>query len=778
MLFSRHIYWTILGHILFILATAGTGLWLIISQQGVVIGILLVICSLFQIGRLVNKLNSFNQKLRLFFDAIEDKDNMLYFPENNVSREQEMLNRSLNRINALLIRTQAEYSKQEHFYRSLLEEVPSGVLAWDSSGKIMMANSAALTLLGCQQLAQYDQLKPILQEKEKKERLSLSQNQMKLQNETITILSIKDISNELNDKESESWNKLSHVLTHEIMNTIAPIISLSQTLSAYPDNSEKTLRGLHIIQAQSERLLEFTESFRRLSYLPQPERKRFSLTALLQNLQELLSTDFQENQIHFTLTCQPEFIDMDGDENQLSQVLLNLLRNSIQALDGRTDGAIEIYAYRDEHISIDVTDNGPGIPDELQEKIFIPFFTTKSEGTGIGLSLCRQIIRNHNGHLSILESRPGKTIFHFEISLENKPFTAVEWLLSYKRILPDMHTKEQYWKYSLIVIILFMGVIIFRQITPFLGGLLGALTIYILVRGQMNHLVEKRKLKRSISALLITAETIFVFLIPLGLTVWMVANKLQDINLDPQTYIAPIQQVAEFIKEKTGYDVLGKDTLSFIMSILPRIGQIIMESISSLAINLFVMIFVLYFMLIGGKKMEAYVNDILPFNETNTQEVIHEINMIVRSNAIGIPLLAIIQGGVAMIGYLLFGAPNILMLGFLTCFATIIPMVGTALVWFPVAAYLAISGDWFNAIGLFGYGAIVVSQSDNLIRFILQKKMADTHPLITIFGVVIGLPIFGFMGVIFGPLLLSLFFLFVDMFKKEYLDLRNNLPSR
>ena len=342
-----------------------------------------------------------------------------------------------------------------------------------------------------------------------------------------------------------------------------------------------------------------------------------------------------------------------------------------------------------------------------------------------------------------------------------------------------MSTKEQYWKYSLIVIILFMGVIIFRQITPFLGGLLGALTIYILVRGQMNHLVEKRKLKRSISALLITAETIFVFLIPLGLTVWMVANKLQDINLDPQTYIAPIQQVAEFIKEKTGYDVLGKDTLSFIVSILPRIGQIIMESISSLAINLFVMIFVLYFMLIGGKKMEAYVNDILPFNETNTQEVIHEINMIVRSNAIGIPLLAIIQGGVAMIGYLLFGAPNILMLGFLTCFATIIPMVGTALVWFPVAAYLAISGDWFNAIGLFGYGAIVVSQSDNLIRFILQKKMADTHPLITIFGVVIGLPIFGFMGVIFGPLLLlSLFFLFVDMFKKEYLDLRNNLPSR
>ena len=415
MLFSRHIYWTTLEHILFILATAGTGLWLIISQQGVVIGILLVICSLFQIGRLVNKLNSFNQKLRLFFDAIEDKDNMLYFPENNVSREQEMLNRSLNRINALLIRTQAEYSKQEHFYRSLLEEVPSGVLAWDSSGKIMMTNSAALTLLGCQQLAQYDQLKPILQEKEKKERLSLSQNQMKLQNETITILSIKDISNELNDKESESWNKLSHVLTHEIMNTIAPIISLSQTLSAYPDNSEKTLRGLHIIQAQSERLLEFTESFRHLSYLPQPEKRLFSLSDLLHNLEELLQTNFQENNISFTLRCSPESIITEGDEKQLSQVFLNLLKNAMQALEGHPHGELSLQAEQNEHIAIDITDNGPGIPPEIMDKVFIPFFTTKSEGTGIGLSLCKEIIRRHEGHLAIKESRAGKTVFHIEL---------------------------------------------------------------------------------------------------------------------------------------------------------------------------------------------------------------------------------------------------------------------------------------------------------------------------------------------------------------------------
>ena len=335
-----------------------------------------------------------------------------------------------------------------------------------------------------------------------------------------------------------------------------------------------------------------------------------------------------------------------------------------------------------------------------------------------------------------------------------------------------MSVKEQYWRYSLIAIIIVLGIVLFQQITPFLGGLLGALTIYILVRKQMIRLTTKRKMKRSTAALLITTEAVFFFLIPISLVVWMLVDKLQNLNLDPQSIIAPIEEIAGIIKSKTGYDVLGSDTTSFIVSALPRIGQAVMGGISSFVVNLFVLVFVLYFMLIGGIKMEAYVNAILPFNATNTEHVIHEINMIVRSNAIGIPLLAVIQGGVAMIGYFIFGAPNALLLGFLTCFATVIPMVGTGLIWFPVAVYMALTGDWPNAIGLAAYGGIIVSQLDNLIRFILQKKMADTHPLITIFGVVIGLSLFGFMGVIFGPLMLSLFFLFVDMFKREYLDTR------
>ena len=195
-----------------------------------------------------------------------------------------------------------------------------------------------------------------------------------------------------------------------------------------------------------------------------------------------------------------------------------------------------------------------------------------------------------------------------------------------------------------------------------------------------------------------------------------------------------------------------------------------MGSISSFAVNVVVLIFILYFMLIGGRKMENYLYTLFPFSDQNKDEVLNEINMIVKSNAIGIPLLAVIQGIVAVIGYFIFQTPDPLLFGFLTCIATIIPIVGTALVWVPLAAYMALNGDWVHALGLAIYALLVMTNVDNLIRFILQKKLADIHPLITVFGVVIGLSLFGFMGIIFGPLLLSLFLLCIDIFKKSYLD--------
>ena len=332
-----------------------------------------------------------------------------------------------------------------------------------------------------------------------------------------------------------------------------------------------------------------------------------------------------------------------------------------------------------------------------------------------------------------------------------------------------MSVKEQYRKYSLITIILGLGLLLFLKMTPFMGGILGACTIYIMVRDQMLYLTQKKKIRKSVTAIILLIEAILCFLVPLSLAVWLLISKLQTVNVDTATFVDTITNLADWIRRKTEYDLLSKENISSIASILPGIGQFLMGGISSFAVNLFVLVFVLYFMLIGGTKMEQYIYELLPFSDSNKKHVMNEINMIVRANAIGIPLLAIIQGAIATLGYYLFDAPSALLFGFLTCFATVIPIVGTTLVWFPLAAYMAISGDWPHAIGLLLYCGLIVTNIDNLIRFILQKKMADTHPLITIFGVVIGLSLFGFMGVIFGPLLISIFFLCVNIFKEQYL---------
>ena len=332
-----------------------------------------------------------------------------------------------------------------------------------------------------------------------------------------------------------------------------------------------------------------------------------------------------------------------------------------------------------------------------------------------------------------------------------------------------MSVKEQYRKYSLITIILGLGLLLFLKMTPFMGGILGACTIYIMVRDQMLYLTQKKKIRKSVTAIILLIEAILCFLVPLSLAVWLLISKLQTVNVDTATFVDTITNLADWIRRKTEYDLLSKENISSIASILPGIGQFLMGGISSFAVNLFVLVFVLYFMLIGGTKMEQYIYELLPFSDSNKKHVMNEINMIVRANAIGIPLLAIIQGAIATLGYYLFDAPSALLFGFLTCFATVIPIVGTTLVWFPLAAYMAILGDWPHAIGLLLYCGLIVSNIENQIGFIIQKKMADTHPLITIFGVVIGLSLFGFMGVIFGPLLISIFILCVNIFKEQYL---------
>lgn len=330
--------------------------------------------------------------------------------------------------------------------------------------------------------------------------------------------------------------------------------------------------------------------------------------------------------------------------------------------------------------------------------------------------------------------------------------------------------RERYWCYSLVALILGMGVTVFIELIPFLGGLLGAATIYVLLRGQMIRLTEHRRWRRGPAAWLLLGEAVLCFLIPISGIVWLVVGKVQDVTLDPQSLIASVRRVAGVIRIHTGYDLWQESNLRELLGYLPKVGQQLVAAIGSFAVNVVVLLFVLYFLLVGGCRMEAYVREMLPFNRREGGDVLREIHRIVRSNAIVIPLLAVGQGFVAWVGYVIFGVHGTLLWGVLTSFATVIPIVGTALVWVPLALYTGLAGHWGQAVGLLLYGVLVVTQVDNILRMVLQKKLDNTHPLVTIFGVIIGLSLFGFIGLIFGPLLLAMLVFCVDLFKRKYLD--------
>lgn len=333
-----------------------------------------------------------------------------------------------------------------------------------------------------------------------------------------------------------------------------------------------------------------------------------------------------------------------------------------------------------------------------------------------------------------------------------------------------MTSKERYWKYSLIVLIIIIGVLLVKEFSVFLGGFLGAFTVYMLVRKQMHTLVEKKRWNKILASVVIMLEVILVFLIPALIGVTLVVKVAENVIQYSGDFEESFKSALAFFDEKLDIDLLSQEGLVRMSSYVTTVAKAVIGEISTFLVNTFVLLFVLYFMLISSRPMEKYLYDLLPFDEKNKNEIAGRIKDLVMSNAIGIPLLAIAQGIVATIGFMIFNVPIPWVFGLLTCFATIIPLLGTGLIWFPLTVYLLVTGDWGNAIGLALYSLLIITNIDNLFRFLLQKKMADVHPLITVFGVVIGLSVFGFWGVIFGPVILSVFLMLVDIFKKEYLD--------
>ena len=330
-------------------------------------------------------------------------------------------------------------------------------------------------------------------------------------------------------------------------------------------------------------------------------------------------------------------------------------------------------------------------------------------------------------------------------------------------------SRERIWKYTLIILIVGLGLVLFRQAQPYISGVLCALTLYILLRRPTFRLVRKLG-KPTLATVIMVIAVILFIAVPLTLIVWFVVDKIQQAEWNVNDIIAPATQMFDIIEKKFGIDIVSQESVSFVAGKLTALGQSVLGGIGSFFINLLVALLLLFFLLNGGRKWEQYLASVIPMKNINKKETMDRINLMVKSNAIGIPLVAILQGIIALIGYLIFNVPNAGLAAIATGFCSIVPIVGTMVVWVPLGIYFMVLGQWGQAIGLLAFSAIFISQSDNLLRFVLQKKMANTHPLITIFGVIVGLSLFGFIGIIFGPLLVSLFLLFVDMFRKEYLS--------
>ena len=330
-------------------------------------------------------------------------------------------------------------------------------------------------------------------------------------------------------------------------------------------------------------------------------------------------------------------------------------------------------------------------------------------------------------------------------------------------------SRERIWKYTLIILIVGLGLVLFRQAQPYISGVLCALTLYILLRRPTFRLARKLG-KPTLATVIMVIAVILFIAVPLTLIIWFVVDKIQQAEWNVNDIIAPATQMFDIIEKKFGIDIVSQESVSFVAGKLTALGQSVLGGIGSFFINLLVALLLLFFLLNGGRKWEQYLASVIPMKNINKKETMDRINLMVKSNAIGIPLVAILQGIIALIGYLIFNVPNAGLAAIATGFCSIVPIVGTMVVWVPLGIYFMVLGQWGQAIGLLAFSAIFISQSDNLLRFVLQKKMANTHPLITIFGVIVGLSLFGFIGIIFGPLLVSLFLLFVDMFRKEYLS--------
>lgn len=389
-----------------------------------VIIVLLLVVSVAGYIRLYRHYRRNIKKVIFLFDAIDNVDFSFNFPMQGVSKNDRILHQSLNRIKAFLQHTREEQMEREKYYEKILNIVDAGIMVVDSHDNVLQHNQAALRLLDTDVLTHLNQVR----EKLKDEHLSKHETATMIKDKPVRIIAISDVSHELSNQEIDSWIKLIRVLTHEIMNTITPVTSLSETLlkeleedmhwegrfATCPNSpKEKDLRiGLETIHKTGTELLSFVNNYRRFTHVPQPQPSLFYVEPFLNRMAMLCNHEV-------SIEVSPKDLIVYADESLIAHVVTNLLKNAVEAIkekestevseDKHAFIRIKAYANEQEAIVIDVTNNAGIIPDDIAAHIFIPFFTTKKEGSGIGLSLSRQIMRVSGGTLSLHQDKEENT---------------------------------------------------------------------------------------------------------------------------------------------------------------------------------------------------------------------------------------------------------------------------------------------------------------------------------------------------------------------------------
>jgi predicted PurR-regulated permease PerM len=320
-----------------------------------------------------------------------------------------------------------------------------------------------------------------------------------------------------------------------------------------------------------------------------------------------------------------------------------------------------------------------------------------------------------------------------------------------------------------IAIIIFLGIVLFKELWFFTSAFLGAVTFYVLMRKRMFYLTESKKWRKATAAWVLMLLSFFVILVPIGILGNILYSKIADIVTHSTEYLNSLKNTITQIKLKTGYEIVPTDVINrlgpYLGQLLPKVLGITLNTITLIGS----MYFILYFMLVNGRKMEEALYEYIPLKDGNVELIGKEVNVMVISNTIAIPLIALIQGIVGLIGYLIIGVKEPWLWFVATSIAAMMPIVGAALIYVPLTIVLFAQGETGKGIAMAIWGFGVIGLVDNLFRFLLNKRIGDIHPLITIFGVIVGIQLFGFIGLIFGPLLISMFLLLLKIYSSEFI---------